>query len=64
MNAGTTAINVKQECCDVYYESYKNVPENLRKQISCYMLAEIFKEMVVPAIDRARALDREHRFDT
>jgi hypothetical protein len=55
------AINVKQECCDVYYENYKNIPEALRKQISCYMLAEIFRNMVVPAIDKARELDRENR---
>jgi len=56
-----TAINVKQECADVYYDNLCNVPEGLRKQISCYMLAEIFRNMVVPAIDKARELDRAAR---
>ena len=53
------AINVKQECCDVYYENYENLPEGLRKKISLYMLSEIFMNMVVPAIDKARQLDRD-----
>lgn len=55
------AINVKQECADEYYAHMKDLPERLRKKISCDMLAEIFRNMVVPAIDKVRALDREHR---
>jgi hypothetical protein len=52
------AINIKEECADVYYESFPELPDDLRKKVSCYMLAEIFKVMVVPAIDHARYVDR------
>jgi hypothetical protein len=56
-----TAINVTDECADVYYEQFKSLPSSLRKKISCHMLHDIFKTMVVPAIDKARSLDREGR---
>jgi hypothetical protein len=55
------AINVKQECADVYYAYFDSLPDRLKKKLSVEMLAEIFRTMVVPTIDKARALDREHR---
>ena len=54
-----TAIDVKKECADVYYSHLSELPKELKSRISCYMLDNIFKLMVVPAIDKARALDRE-----
>ena len=58
------AINVKQECADEYYAHYECLLERLRKNISMDMLAHIFKDMVVPAIDKARELDRAGRADS
>ena len=55
------AINVKHEAADIYYDNYERLPYNLRRKISCYMLDEIFKKMVVPAIDKIRQLDRQYR---
>ena len=52
------AINVKQECADVYYDNLKLLPERIKKVLSVDALAEIFRIMVVPAIDKARAIDR------
>lgn len=55
------AINVKDECANIYYDNFKSMPDSVRKTVSCHMLHEIFKHMVVPAIDKARELDRSNR---
>lgn len=52
------AINITKECADVYYEKLKELPKDLKKQTSLYLLDAIFKNMVVPAIEKARSLDR------
>lgn len=52
------AINVIKESADVYYDKLKEVPEDVRKQLTLDMLREIFEYMVKPAIDKARSLDR------
>lgn len=53
-----SAMSVTAECAGVYFDYFKELPESTRKSISLYTLREIFKTMVVPAIDKARALDR------
>ncbi|MGR3303648.1 MAG: hypothetical protein ACUZ8I_14280 [Candidatus Scalindua sp.] len=53
------AINIIDECADVYYGNLMNVPEDIRLSLSCYQLREIFEHMVKPAIDKARNLDRK-----
>lgn len=55
-----TAISVIDEAANCYYHSYKNIPAHVRKKISLEMLDNIFKKMVVPAIDKVRHIDREH----
>lgn len=52
------AVSVIDEASKQYYGNYAGLPESLRKKISAEMLHNIFKTMVVPAIDKVRALDR------
>lgn len=56
-----TAINVKEQCAGVYYDNFRFLRKDMKNRISCYMLDAIFKNMVVPAIDTARRLDRVER---
>ena len=53
-----TAVNVKQEAADVYYKSFGELPDRVKKRVSAEMLSEVFRCMVVPAIDEVRRLDR------
>lgn len=53
------AVSVIDEAANEYYANYENIPQSLRKRISCEMLNNIFKKMVVPAIDKVRSLDRQ-----
>lgn len=52
------AISVPDECANVYYDNYDKLPESLRDKISLHMLREIFDKMVIPAIDKARNIER------
>lgn len=52
------AVNVTEEAANEFYGNFRNLPDALRKRISAEMLNNIFKTMVVPAIDKARSLDR------
>ena len=58
------AINVAGECADVYYSNYQNMDKRLRRKFSTEMLRAVFDHMVIPAIEKARALDREGREST
>lgn len=55
------AINVKDEAADTFYNHWSELPKEVKSRVSLHMLENIFKKMVVPAIDRVRALDREGR---
>jgi len=52
------AINVTQEAADVYYANAAKLPKNVKSKLSLHDYSEIFIHMVVPAIDKARKLDR------
>ncbi len=52
------ATSVPSECADVYYKNFNKLPEDLKKRISCHLLNNIFRIMVIPAINRARSVDR------
>lgn len=52
------AISVIDECSDIYYDSFDDLPEDVKESISLRELKEIFEKMVIPTIDKARALDR------
>ena len=52
------AISVPDEAGRVYYDNFMQLPKHLRIRISCEMLDNIFKKMVIPAIDKTRSLDR------
>jgi len=54
------AINVTDEAADVFYNNVHSLPKSIKKRVSCHMLHEIFKHMVVPAIDHAKKLDRDY----
>ena len=54
------AINVISEAAEIYYAGVKKMPDGIGSQLSFNMMHEIFNTMVIPAIERARALDREH----
>lgn len=55
------AVNVINEAAEEYYSNFDKLPQSLKKEISCHMLHDIFKVMVLPAIDRVRMLDRKNR---
>lgn len=55
------AISVIDEAWNTYFGNFKDLSEPLKKKISLHMLDHIFRYMVRPAIDKARALDREGR---
>ena len=55
-----TAESVTDKCADVYYYNFEGLSDDLRKSISNYMLDNIFKQMVIPAIDEARSIKREN----
>ena len=57
------AISVIEESANEFYGNYKNLTEKSRKRLSVEMLREMFNVMVVPAIDKARSLDREKAYD-
>jgi hypothetical protein len=52
------AVNVTEEAASAYYKGFSSLPESIKKKVSCYMLAEIFKSMVIPALDHARKIGR------
>ena len=52
------AVSVIDEAADKFYQSFNALPDRIRKKLSCDMLHNIFKHMVIPAIDEARSLDR------
>ena len=52
------AINVISEAAEIYYAGVKKMPDGIGSQLSFNMMHEIFNTMVIPAIERARALDR------
>jgi len=54
----TPAINVMDEAADVYWKHLYEMPEVIKK-LSVHDLRVIFRKAVVPAIDKARQLDRE-----
>lgn len=53
------AISVVDEAANVYYKSYMDMPKDVRRDLSCHHLHNVFKYMVKPAIERARSLDRQ-----
>ena len=63
MNDETTkpAISVIDEAANIYYSQLTDMSVQIKKQVSAHMLHEIFKHMVIPAVEEARRLDREHR---
>ena len=52
------AISVFDEAAQEYYDDFMKIDSHVRKRISFEMLDQIFKRMVIPAIDRVRELDR------
>jgi len=57
------AVSVPDECWNSYSEGFKNLPKDVRMELSCHMIKNIFDHMVIPAIDKARVLDRDHKTD-
>jgi len=59
-----TAVSVKDECADVYWESVKGLPDSLRRKVSVRDLRDIFNTCVMNSVGRARELDRAGRDST
>lgn len=53
------AVSVIDEASNTFYGSFGGMPEHIKKSLSCEMLHNIFKYMVVPSINEVRRLDRE-----
>ena len=52
------AISVIDEAAKKFYQRFNDMPTSIRKKLSCEIMHNVFKYMVVPAIDEARRLDR------
>ena len=59
-NKENFAVSVPDECWKSYSDGFVNMPEDVRKKLSCHMIKNIFDHMVIPAINKARGLDREY----
>ena len=55
------AIDVIEEAGKEYYSNFNMLPAALKEKLSCEMLDNIFKKMVIPAVEKARSLDRVER---
>ncbi len=56
-----TATDVTGQAAERFHTHYIKLPARLKAKLSLADLRDIFKEMVVPALDHARALDRAGR---
>ena len=52
------AISVPEEGGKVFYSKFESLDGSIKKKISCQMLDQIFKRMVLPCIEETRRLDR------
>lgn len=55
------AISIHDECATVFYGRFMNMNPDIKRKMSMCNLRKMFRECVMPAVDRARALDREGR---
>lgn len=58
------AVSVYQEGKTIYLDKFKELPDDIRKRLSCYQLDQIFEKMVMPAIQSVRQLDRRGRCES
>tara|TARA_R110000765_G_scaffold408810_1_gene506730 strand:+ start:43 stop:339 length:297 start_codon:yes stop_codon:yes gene_type:complete len=61
MNKGieNPAVSVIDEAANKFYQGFDNMPIPIRKKLSCEMMHNVFKHMVIPALDEVRRLDRK-----
>lgn len=57
-SAEPIAVNVTAEANDTFYAHMSLLPKEVKSKLSFHDVQCIFRIMVIPAIDRARALDR------
>lgn len=60
-NVPIYATDVTAQAANKFYENLPNLPSRLKTRLSYDDLRSIFNVMVIPALDHARALDREGR---
>jgi len=51
------AVDITEECADVFYDHFHDMPERVKKSISLEQLNNIYHYMVIPVIDKAKSLD-------
>ena len=54
----TNVVSVSDEAANEFYKHYDDLPEAVKNRTSFYVLHNVFQKMVVPAIDKAREMDR------
>lgn len=53
-----TTDEINKEAAELFYDLLPRLPNEVKVKLSCHDLRSIFRIMVIPVIDRARALDR------
>ena len=53
------AVSVIDEAAKKFYQGFDDMPNPIRKKLSCEMMHNVFKYMAIQAIDEARRLDRK-----